>query len=275
MFPSKQMRVPRRLTWLGLFFMTLSIAIGCSPTTLPSPPAQTSPPLTLTISAAASLKDALEAIDPLFEKANSTIQVNYNFGASGALQQQIEQGAPADVFISAAAKQMNALEEKDLIVKETRRNLLTNQLALIVPKDSTLNMTDFRQLTDDKISKIAMGEPRSVPAGQYAEEVFKNLNLTDSLQPKFVFANNVRGVLSAVESGNAEAGILYQTDAKLSDRVKVAATAPANLHKPIVYPIAVIKSSPNQETAKTYTQFLFDTQAQEVFQRFGFGEPAS
>ncbi|PSB16223.1 molybdate ABC transporter substrate-binding protein [filamentous cyanobacterium CCP1] len=267
---------PATLSRLGLFILTLTLAIGCGGKILvPSSHPPVAPSVTLTISAAASLQDALEAIDPLFEQTNPNIQVNYNFGSSGTLQQQIEQGAPVDVFISAAAKQMNALQEQDLILSDTRRNLLANRLVLIVPQDSALALSDFRQLRDANISRISVGEPRGVPAGQYAEEVLKNLELAGELQPKFVFANNVRGVLAAVESGNVDAGIVYETDAKRSDRVKIAAIAEENLHQPIVYPIAVLQSSSNIEAAKTYTQFLLDTQARDTFQKFGFGTPAS
>ncbi|MGG6296386.1 molybdate ABC transporter substrate-binding protein [Leptolyngbya sp. AN02str] len=269
------MSTKRFLTWFGLFVLTFTLLIACSPTSSISQNSESSPSVTLTVSAAASLQDALEAIDPLFEQSNPTVQVSYNFGSSGALQQQIEQGAPADVFISAAAKQMDALQAKNLLLADTRRNLLANRLALIVPQNSTLNLTDFRQLTDTGVSKIAVGEPSSVPAGQYAEEVLKNLKLAEPLQPKFVFANNVRGVLAAVESGNAEAGIVYATDAKQSDRVKVVAIAEENLHQPIVYPMAVLSSSSNATAAQTYTEFLFDSQAQNIFQQFGFGRPGA
>jgi molybdate transport system substrate-binding protein len=272
---SKTMKMQRLLAWMGLFSIALTFAIGCGVTpSIPSSRLPSPSSVTLTVSATVSLQDALEAIDPLFEQANPSIQVNYNFGASGALQQQIEQGAPADVFISAAAKQMDALQEKELIVADTRRNVLANQLVLIVPADSTFNLSDFRQLNDANISRIAVGEPRSVPAGQYADEVFKNLGLAEALQSKFVFANNVRGVLAAVESGNADVGIVYETDAKRSDRVKVAAVVDESLHQPIVYPIAVLQNSPNLEAAQTYTQFLLDTQARDTFQQFGFGTPA-
>lgn len=268
------MKVQRLLILIGLFVLTISFVVGCSQ--VPSsvgPDAQRSAPVTLTVSAAASLQDALKAIDPLFEQANPTIQVNYSFGSSGALQQQIEQGAPVDVFISAAAKQMDALQKKDLLLQNTRHPLLTNRLVLIVPKESSLGLTDFRQLKTAKISKIAIGEPRSVPAGQYAEEVFKNLDLLNALTPNFVFANTVRGVLAAVESGNADAGVVYATDVNLADHVKVAAIAEETLHKPIIYPIAVLKHSPNTEVAKTYTEFLFNKPARDVFNQFGFGNP--
>jgi molybdate transport system substrate-binding protein len=223
---------------------------------------------TLLVSAAASLQEALKAIEPRFARANPSIKLTYNFGASGALQQQIEQGAPADIFLSAAQKQMNALQQKGLILPETRRNLLTNRLVLIVPQNSALGLTGFRQLVN--VKKIAVGEPRSVPVGQYAEEVFKNLGLLDSLKAKFVFGSNVRNVLAAVESGNVDAGIVYATDAQLSSRVKRVATAPTTLHSPIVYPVAVLKGSKNAAAAKAYVQFLSSDVAKTMFKKFGF-----
>lgn len=226
---------------------------------------------TLLIAAAASLQDALEELDPTFESANRGITVNYNFAASGPLQQQIEQGAPVDLFISAATRQMNALQEKNLILTNTRRNLLTNNLVLVVPRDSTLGLTGFRQLTNSNVRRISVGEPRSVPAGQYTEEVLKNLDILDQLKSKFVFGNSVRNVLGTVESGNADAGVVYTTDARISDRVTQVATAPSNLHSPIVYPMAVIAASRNQQAARTYAQFLASRQAQTVFRQYGFG----
>jgi molybdate transport system substrate-binding protein len=240
----------------------------------PSPVASSRPsaePITLLVSAAASLQDALEELDPTFESANPAIQVNYNFAASGSLQQQIEQGASVALFISAASEQMDALQEKNLIVKETRRDLLTNSLALVVPRDSTLELTEFQHLTNPAINRISVGEPRSVPAGQYAEEMFRSLGILDQLRPKFVYGNSVRNVLGTVESGNADAGVVYTTDAQISHQVRNVATASADLHTPIVYPIAAIAASRNPQAAHTYTQFLTSQEAQAVFSRHGFG----
>lgn len=225
---------------------------------------------TILVSAAASLKEALEEVKPLYKQTKPNVNVTYNFGASGALQQQIENGAPADIFISAAKKQMDALQSKNLILTDTRSNLLTNKLVLIVPKNSS-GITSFRQLTDSKVKKIAVGEPRSVPAGQYAEEVFKNLGISQQVKSKLVLGNNVRQVLSFVESGNADAGIVYATDAKISPQVKQVATAPANSHSPIIYPVAVLKSSKNAAAARDYVQFLSSNRAGAVFQKYGFG----
>lgn len=258
----------RVFTMLSGFLAALLLTIGFR-TLTPTP--ATAQSTTLLIAAAASLQDALEELDPLFEAANPGTTVNYNFAASGPLQQQIEQGAPVDLFISAAARQMDALQEKNLIVTSTRRNLLTNSLVLVVPHNSTLGLTGFRQLTNSSVKKIAVGEPRSVPAGQYAEEVFRNLGILDQLQSKLVYGNSVRNVLGTVESGNADAGVVYATDAKVSDQVKQVATAPSNLHSPIVYPVAAIAASRNQQAARTYEQFLTSRQAQDVFKKYGFG----
>lgn len=263
------MKKRRLVTFLATILMTLILTIGIRVINQTPLLAQTNS--SLLVSAAASLKEALEEIKPAYQQIHSKVAVNYNFGASGTLQQQIENGAPADIFFSAAKKQMDALQEKNLIIPETRRNVLTNNLVLIVPKNST-GITSFRNLTDAKIKRIAVGEPRSVPAGQYAEEVFKNLGILDAIKPKLVLGNNVRNVLAAVESGNADAGVVYTTDAKLSNQVKIVATAPANLHSPIVYPVAVLKSSKDPASAKEYVQFLASDRGMKIFQKYGFSK---
>jgi molybdate transport system substrate-binding protein len=262
------MKQKRILGFLSGLFATILLAVSVK-VILPSP--VNSQAATLLIAAAASLQDALQEIDPIFEGANRGVTVNYNFAASGPLQQQIEQGAPVDVFISAASRQMNALQEKNLILANTRRNILTNDLALIVPNNSTVRINNFRDLTSAAIRRISVGEPRSVPVGQYSEELFKNLGIFDQLRPRFVYGNSVRNVLASVESGNAQAGVVYTTDARISNQVRQVATAPSNLHSPIVYPMAVIAASRNQAAARRYAQFLTSSQAQTVFRKYGFG----
>jgi molybdate transport system substrate-binding protein len=262
------MKRRQTIAFLAIALVTLIVTISIK---IVSPTSANAQSGTILIAAAASLQNALEELDPIFEGANSGITVNYNFAASGPLQQQIEQGAPVDVFVSAATKQMDALQEQDLILTDTRRNLLTNNLVLIVPNNSTLGLTGFRQLTNSNVSKISVGEPRSVPAGQYAEELFTNLGILEQLRSKFVYGNSVRNVLGSVESGNADAGVVYTTDARISTQVRQVATAPSNLHSPIVYPIAVIQSSRNQQAARAYVQFLSGQSAQSVFRNYGFG----
>lgn len=223
----------------------------------------------LTVSAAISLSNALQEIKPLYEQSQQSAKIKYNFGASGALQQQIEQGAPVDVFVSAALKQMDSLQQKGLIVPETRRNLLTNRLVLVVPENGR-SLASFKDLTSSQIKRIAVGEPKSVPAGQYTEEVFENLGIFQQVKPKLVYGNNVRQVLTFVETGNVDAGIVYLTDAKESDKVRQVATAAENLHSPIVYPIAVLKNSKNIPTARGFVQFLSGNVAREIFEKYGF-----
>lgn len=266
------MKTASLLTFLIIAMVACWAAAGCSQLDQAPAGEASSSTTTLTVSAAASLQDVLEAIDSLFEQTHPAIQVDYNFASSGALQRQIEQGAPIDVFFSAAAKQMDALAEKNLIFPETRRDLVANRLVLIAPGNSALNLTRLEQLKAERVSKISLGEFRSAPAGQYAEEAFENLGLLEALRPKFVFGNTVRSVLAAVESGNVDAGLVYATDAKLSDSVETVAIAPAGSHSAIVYPIAVLTTSATVEAATTYIDFLADSQAQAVFENFGFGK---
>ena len=194
----------------------------------------------------------------------------YNFGSSGALQTQIEQGAPADIFISAAQKQMNALDEKGLIDKDSRKDLLENKVVLIVPKDSDLTLSDFSELASDKISKIALGEPKAVPVGQYSEEIFKNLNILDEMKAKAVYASDVRQVLGWVETGEVDCGIVYATDAAISDKVRVLAEAPNDTHKPVIYPASILKESKNPDVAKDFLAYLSTDEVKNIFTKYGF-----
>lgn len=224
---------------------------------------------TLLVSAAASLKEAMEEIKTNYQQSKPGVVINYNFGASGALLQQIQQGAPADIFVSAAKKQVDTLDQAGQLVPGTRSILARNRLVLIVPRNIT-NVTSFFNLTRNDIRKIAIGEPRSVPAGQYAEQVLKQLKIYDKIKPKFVFANNVRQVLAAVESGNADAGLVYRTDAAISNKVKTVVSASETYHSPIIYPMAVLKQSKNQQAAREFVQYLSGDQSKAVLKKYGF-----
>ena len=223
----------------------------------------------LTISAAASLQDTLQEIGKLYNQQKPNVQLTYNFGASGSLRHQIEQGAPVDVFISAAEQHMDALENKNLLLNNTRQNLLKNEVVLISAQNNN-KIDGFSELKSDFVSKIAIGAPDSVPAGKYAKEVLDSFKLYKSLESKFVFAKDVRQVVAYVETGNVEAGIVYSTDAQISERVKIIATAPLNSHSPITYPIAIARDSKNPETAQDFIQFLLSNTAKNVFTEYGF-----
>lgn len=223
----------------------------------------------VTVSAAASLKDAMNEIKEIYEKNKKDINIIYNFGSSGALQRQIEQGSPVDLFISAGKKQMDALQEQNLINKESRIDLLGNDLVLIVGKDNK-NIKEFSDLSKPEVKHIGIGNPDSVPAGKYAQEALNSMKLWDKLKNKYVEAKDVRQVLSYVETGNAEAGLVYKSDILASEKVRIAATAPADSHEPIVYPAAIISSTKNINAAVDFLNCLQTDQAKEIFVKYGF-----
>jgi molybdate transport system substrate-binding protein len=224
----------------------------------------------LTVSAAISLKDALDEVKQLYTAANPNVSISTNYGASGTLQVQIEQGAPVDVFLSAAPKQMDALDSKGLLLEGTRKDLLRNEVVLIVPKDFHSEVSSFEDLTRADVKQVALGEPTTVPAGQYAKEVLTSLGIYDAVNSKAVLAKDVRQVLTYVATGNVDAGIVYATDALSSSKVTVVARAPEKSHSPVIYPIAAIKSSKNPAAARTFTNFLSGPRAGAVFQKYGF-----
>lgn len=223
----------------------------------------------LYISAAASLTEAMDDIITLYTKENQEVNIILNLGSSGSLQRQIEQGAPTDVFLSAAKSKMTALKDEGLLMNDESTDLLKNEIVLIVPKNSG-SINTFDDLITEKIKIFAMGEPESVPAGKYAQEVLKTLNMNDDLKDKSVFAKDVKEVLTWVELGEADAGMVYQTDALVSEQVKIVAKAPSESHTPIIYPAAVIKETKYPEEAKAFLEFLSSEEALDIFNTFGF-----
>jgi molybdate transport system substrate-binding protein len=227
-------------------------------------------PVELNVSAAASLKDVLTDIQKSYLQKEPKIKIIYNFGSSGALQTQIEQGVPCDLYISAAAKQADALERKGLFQKGTRKNLLMNRLVLIVPMNSKIDIKSFTDLAGANVRTIGIGEPESVPAGQYALEVFKYHGIWEGIQSKTVLGTNVRTVLTYVETGNVDAGVVYKTDALISGKVKVAATAVPDSHEPIVYPAAVLAGADHPKEAAKFLAYLSGAEATRLFEKYGF-----
>ncbi len=223
---------------------------------------------TLLVSAAASLKDSLNEIGELYTKNNPNIKITFNFGASGTLQQQIEQGAPADIFFSAGEKQMDALDKSDLLLKDTRKDILKNDIVLIAPTNSNLTSVDDLKL--DSIQKIALGEPKSVPVGQYSEEILKYYNIYDETVAKAVYGKDVKEVLTWVEEENADCGIVYKTDAMVSSKVKIIGSFPEESHSKITYPASVIKSTKLESESKDFLNFLSSDDAKNIFTKYGF-----
>lgn len=225
---------------------------------------------TLTVSAAASMKDALRQIAADYRKTRPRVTVRFNFASSGTLQRQIENGAPVDVFISAAQKNMDELQAKQLIETKTRRVLARNRLVLIVPQNSKVPVRSFADLKKPEVARVAIGAPQSVPAGKYARQLLQKIGIWPIVERKAVRAKDVRGVLMQVEQGNVHAGIVYRTDALISKKVRVVSTAPENLHERIHYPLAVVANSKNKTAARKFAAYLGSTPAQKVLRRFGF-----
>lgn len=252
-----------------IIFLTVFsfVFVGCTKNQQTEQPKAES--INLTVSAAASLTDCMEEIKELYIKQNPNVDITYNFAGSGSLQQQIEQGAPADIFFSAGKKQMNALVDSELMLNDSIKDILQNKVVLITPKGEK-TIDTFEELIDDNIEKVAIGDPGSVPAGQYAEEVLNNLNLYNELESRIVFAKDVREVLSWVETMNVDAGLVYQTDAQISDKITISAVAPEGSHTPVIYPVGIVKDTKNAEESQKFMDFLFEEEAKELFIKYGF-----
>ena len=231
---------------------------------------KTSEPIELHVSAAASLTNAMNDVAELYAKENPNVKIVFNFGSSGALQQAIENGGETDLFFSAAQKQMNALDEAGELAQGTRKDLLRNEVVLVVPNDSEKNISSFLDAATDEVKKIALGEPKGVPVGQYSEEIFSALKILDAVKAKAVYGSDVRQVLAWTESGEVDCGVVYATDAAISDKVKIVCAAPEGTHKPVVYPAAAIKSSKQPAAAKKFLEFTTTDAAKKVFERYGF-----
>ncbi len=228
----------------------------------------------MTLSVAVSLKDVTEELGRTFMTAHPGVTLHYNFGASGDLQKQIEAGAPIDVFLSAAQRQVDELEKQGLIVVATRRAFARNLLTVIKPSDSKVDMARAADLLEARVSRVAIGNPRTVPAGQYAEESLRALGLWERLQPKLVFAENVRQVLDYVARGEVEAGFVYTTDAVTrAQGVKETFRPSEDSYRPIVYPGAVVAASKQPALGRAFLDLLSGPQGRAALGRFGFQPP--
>ncbi|SDG27702.1 molybdate ABC transporter substrate-binding protein [Desulfosporosinus hippei] len=264
----------KKVSWLLVLSFSLLIilsSVGCNANNAAQSPEKTTQvePVEIMVSAAASLQNSLTELQKDYAQKKPEVKLTFNFGSSGTLQQQIEQGAPADLFISAGKSQMDALGQKDLLVKESRIDLLGNDLVLVTGKEDK-KVTSLEDLAKADVGKISIGTPESVPAGKYAQEALTSLKLWDQLTPKFVLAKDVTQVLNYVETGNVDAGLVYQSDAQGSDKVKVVMALPESSHKPIVYPAAIISATKNQQAAEDFLNYLQSSDAQKVFTQYGF-----
>src|SRR5450432_301619 len=223
----------------------------------------------LRVFAAASLTDAMKEIAAAFEKQTG-IHVSSNFGASSLLARQIEEGAPADVFLSADETKMDQLQKDGFVDPSSRKDLLANSLVIVAPADSSLTISTPADLLKPEIRKIALADPVAVPAGIYAREFLTHESLWEKLKAKVVPTENVRAALAAVEAGNADAAFVYKTDTGISKKVRVVYAVPEKDSPAIRYPMAIVKETKSRAAAEQFIAYLQSTAATVVFERFGF-----
>ena len=270
------MKFKRIAIILLIIILSVAVLFGCKSKVSDAPSddtevdTQPKQRVELLVSAAASLTDVMGELKEEYKGVNSETDLNFTFGSSGALQAQIEEGAPVDIFMSAAQKQMVALKEGNLMLDDTIKTLLVNKVVLITPKNSDLKISSFENLEDKAIKKIAIGDPGNVPVGQYSEEIFQHLGLKDKIQSKLVLGNDVRAVLTWVESGEVDCGIVYATDAFTTDKVTIVTDAPEGSHKEVTYPVGVVKDSKHPDESKAFLDFLSTEKAASIFKRYGF-----
>ena len=253
--------IKRKIVALIVFAVSIGVVAGCTK--------KNEPYQTLTISAAASLTDCMEEMKRAFEEVNPSVKLQLNFGASGTLQKQIEQGAPVDVFFSAGMNQMKALEAGGLMLQDSLEEVVTNRLVLIMPATSNAFMS-FKELVGALKGKLAIGEIESVPVGQYSIEVLNALGILHEIEPHLVYAKDVREVLAWVQTGNVEAGIVYETDAKTSKNVVICDTADESWHTPVTYPIGIVKTTQNEKEARKFIDFLKSEKGKKILRAYGF-----
>lgn len=231
----------------------------------------------ITVSAAISLKNAFEDMGKSYENVNNGEKIILNFNSSGALARQIEAGAPVDVFASAALREMDRLVKKGFVAAATRTDFATNSVVLVSPnigqgKTKPLPVVSFQSLVSENVAKISIGNPETVPAGRYAKEALRFLKLWDGIREKIIFAENVRQVLDYVARGEVDAGMVYSTDAAIRPRdVRVVMKAPKGGHRPIVYPIGVVKGTKNAGLAKRFIEFVQTGKGKTILRKYGFG----
>jgi molybdate transport system substrate-binding protein len=225
----------------------------------------------ITVSAAISLKNAFEEIGKIVEEKHPGTKVRFNYGASGNLARQIEAGAPVDVFASAAQKDMDDIDQKGLITPGTRMNFAGNSVVLVKSSMSQIRMELFEDLRKAEVKKIVIANPKSVPAGRYAEEVLKYFNLREAVKDKLVFAEHVRQALDYVARNEVDAAMVYSTDGMIRPKeVRIITKAPDNSHQPIVYPIGIVKGSKNQSLAREFITLVLSTEGKNLLRKYGF-----
>ena len=251
--------------------LALALSAVAALATTAAPPAEP-----ITVAAAISLRDALGDVAKAYE-ADTGRRVRFTFASSGQLMAQVKNGAPIDLFISAAEKQVAELVQDKLVDAASRRVIARNELVLVAPAGAASPPASFKDLADARHRRIALGEPRTVPAGEYAAQVLEHLKLSDAVRGRTVYGSNVRQVLDYVERGEVAAGVVYATDARAAggDKVRVVARADPSTHAPIVHPAALVTASKKQDAARAFLAYLAGAKAQKLLAARGFAPPST
>ncbi|WP_099353416.1 molybdate ABC transporter substrate-binding protein [Fredinandcohnia onubensis] len=223
----------------------------------------------LTVSAATSMQNVLQELKNNFEKEHPTINIAFNFGSSGSLAQQISQGAPVDLFLSASIEKFDVLVDEGLIGEKLQKNLIGNEIVLIAPKENVKQITEIEDLKT-KAERISIGIPESVPAGKYAKEAIESMDMWNEIENKLVLSKDVRQVLTYVETENVDAGFVYKTDAQFSDQIQIVMSVDKKYHSEIIYPVGVIKSSEHLSEAILFYEYLLSAESIALLEEYGF-----
>ena len=251
-------------TGLAVLLILVAALTGCGTDATPQKPTQKG---IVSVFAAASTTNALDDIKAAFTARTGT-EIRTSYAASSVLAQQLENGADADLFLSADSAWADHVEGKVPVAK--RRNLLGNRLVIVVPSDSKLKLAKPEDLASDKVQRLALGDPDAVPAGKYARQALTRLGIWEKLKGKIAPAEDVRHALTYVETGAAEAGIVYATDAAISKKVHVVAEIPANMTEPVRYPLVLLKRGASNPSAAAFYDYLGAPEATKVFEKYGF-----
>lgn len=251
------------------FLMIILVAVTVCFLVINAPGQKRDDAVTLMVSSAQSLHDAVTELVEIYKTIDPSLSVVVNFGGSGSLQRQIEQGAPVDLFISASVENMESLNRQGLLFEDSYKALLVNRMVLVASKDSQ-GIKGFDSLVTEDVQKVALGDPKSVPAGKYAKEILTFLGLYEKVEDKAVFAKDVKEVVTWVTTQNADAGMVYMTDALSAKELKIVAEAPEGSCTPIVYPVGIIKNSRYLKETRQFQEFLLSEAGMRVFSEYGF-----
>ncbi|MFA6849402.1 MAG: molybdate ABC transporter substrate-binding protein [Selenomonadaceae bacterium] len=255
-----------RLMIVSLLAVCL-LSAGCGTT---EKKAEKTASIEINVSAALGLKEALVDIQKKYEKAHPEAKIVYNFAAAGVLASQIENGAPCDIFLSAAIKQVNDLKAKGLLQEDTIKDIVGNRLVLAVPRGNPLQLKNFKDLTKESVHYIGFGDIKTMPAGQYGKECLENIGIWQQVEPKFVVGKTVREIVAYVESGNADAAVAFETVVINNPKVEIAAFAPEGTHQTVLFPGAMLKNTKNEMAVRSFFDYLTSADALDIFQKYGF-----